>query len=118
MKYQVEYSAVFKRRIKKLSTKYPRIKQDLSNLIDQLEQGTFQGDKLQDYPAEVYKVRVGSIDQKKGKRGGFRVVYIFVTIDKTAYLAEIYPKAKQENLTEKQKQEIKNFIKNIRDQSS
>lgn len=117
MKYQVEYSAVFKRRIKKLISKYPRIKQDLSNLIDQLEKGIFQGDKLQDYPGEAYKIRVGSIDQKKGKRGGFRVVYFVVKINKTVYLMELYAKTKQENLTEKQVKEIKAFVKELRRKS-
>lgn len=110
MKYEVEFTAIFKRRIKKLSSKYPRIKEDLSVLLDQLEQGNFQGDRLQDYPGEVYKVRVGSIDQKKGKRGGYRVIYIAVTFNTTVYLMEIYAKAYQEDLTNQQKQEIKDFI--------
>jgi len=34
-----------------------------------LENEIFEGDLLQEFQALVYKVRVGSIDQKKGKRG-------------------------------------------------
>lgn len=113
MKYHVEYSAVFRHRIKKLSKKYPRVKQDLVGLLNDLEQGKFKGDKLQGYPGDVYKIRIGSIDQKKGKQGGFRVVYIVIQIDNVVYLTEIYPKAKQEDLTEQQKQQIKDFIEEL-----
>ena len=114
IKYQVQYSDVFKRRIKKLVKKYPHIKKDLSELLDDLEQGIFKGDKLQGYPGEVYKIRLASSDQKKGKQGGFRAVYIVVTTHETVYLTEIYPKAKQEDLIEKQKQLIKAFLDKLR----
>lgn len=118
MKYCVKLTESFKRRLKKLTSKYPRIKNDLSELLDDLEQGTFQGDRLQNYPGEVYKVRIGSIDQKRGKRGGFRVVYIVVTLHQTAYLVEMYAKASQEDLTEKQRQGIEDLIRRFRQKKS
>lgn len=116
--YKVLYSAPFKRNLKKLIKKYPRIKKDLSALLDQLEEGVFQGDQLQGLSCSVYKVRVASIDQKKGKRGGFRVVYYVVTPDKVVYLMTIYAKAHQEDLAHGQKQEIKTFIETLANYNS
>ena len=113
--YHVRYSVPFNRDLKKLAKKYPQIKKDLSSLIDQLEQGNFQGDELQDFPGTVYKVRIGSTDQKKGKRGGFRIVYLIVTNRETIHLMAIYAKARQTDLTHRQKQELRKVIEYILD---
>jgi len=67
--YKILTTSLFKRNIKRLSKKFPRIKKDLLPLLEQLENEIFEGDLLQEFQALVYKVRVGSIDQKKGKRG-------------------------------------------------
>lgn len=114
MEYQVEFTAIFKRRIKKLAKKYPRIKQDFLDLLEQLEQGDFQGDEIQGFKGRVYKVRIASSDQQKGKSGSFRVIYYVVTKEKDVYLMTAYAKSSQEDLTNKQKQEIKDFIEAIR----
>lgn len=113
--FQVELTDLFKRDLKKLSKKYPQIKKDLSSLLDQLEQKIFEGDELQGFPGTVYKVRVGSTDQKKGKRGGFRVIYLIVTDAQTIHLMAIYAKARQTDLTQRQKQELKEVINFIID---
>ncbi len=108
--YEIELTYPFKRDLKKLSKKYPRIKQDFSTLLDQLESGNFQGDELQGFPGTVYKVRVGSTDQKMGKRGGFRIVYFIILKSSVVYLAAIYAKVKQKDLTQRQKKDLKELI--------
>lgn len=110
MKYTIEFTAVFKRRIKKLSKKYPHIKQDFSALLDQLEEGNFHGDEIQGFQGRVYKVRIASSDQKKGKSGGFRFIYYVVSQNETVYMMTAYAKSAQENLTNQQKEEIKASI--------
>ena len=110
MKYAIEFTAVFKRRIKKLAKKYPHIKQDFSDLLDQLEQGVFQGDEIQGFQEKVYKVRTSSSDQNKGKRGGFRFIYYVAFHNETVYMMSAYAKSAQEDLTSQQKDEIKTFI--------
>ncbi|WP_186441444.1 type II toxin-antitoxin system RelE/ParE family toxin [Desulfamplus magnetovallimortis] len=110
MKYQIKFTSIFKRRIKKLSKKYPRIKQDFSKLIDDLEQGYFHGDEIQGFQGKVYKVRLASVDQQKGKRGGFRFIYYVVTKNCIVYMMTAYAKSSQEDITNQQKQEIKDFI--------
>jgi mRNA-degrading endonuclease RelE of RelBE toxin-antitoxin system len=110
--YQIEYTTLFKRNLKKLAKKYPQIKQDLSNLLEQLENGIFKGEKLQEFSDSLlYKVRIGSTDQNKGKQGGFRVIYYIIDQKNNIYLMTIYVKSQQSNLSHKQKQDIKELIK-------
>ena len=111
MKYQVYFTAIFKRRIKKLSKRYPHIKQDFSNLLDQIEKGNFQGDRIQGFQGKVFKIRVASSDQQRGKSGGFRFIYYVNFSDSTAYMMTVYAKSSQENISSRQKQEIEKFIK-------
>ncbi|MBF0234542.1 MAG: type II toxin-antitoxin system RelE/ParE family toxin [Desulfamplus sp.] len=70
-------------------------------MIKKLKDGDFDGDKISGVGHAVYKVRVASIDQKKGKSGGFRIIYYVVTSDNIIYLLVIYAKAKQENISAK-----------------
>ena len=107
--YSVEATAFFEEDIKKLSKKYPNIKKDFSDLIQQLEKGVFIGDRMKGF-SDVFKVRVGSFDQKKGKQGGSRVIYYVVTKQKTVYLLSIYAKSKQANIKDK---EIKNILETL-----
>jgi mRNA-degrading endonuclease RelE of RelBE toxin-antitoxin system len=111
--YNVNIIPFFNRATKKLQKKYSQIKKDLLPLIDKLEQGIFEGDRLQGFAGEIYKVRVASSDQKKGKSGGFRILYYVVTKDKNIWLMYIYAKASQSNLTSEQTKELKNIVKRL-----
>ena len=52
----------------------------------------------------VRKVRWGRASQ--GKRGGVRVIYLYVVVKSTVYLLTIYAKAQQVDLTPAQKKAI------------
>ncbi len=71
------------------------------------------GDELKKFSSTVYKVRIGSTDQNKGKRGGFRLVYIVIRKADIVYLMAIYAKAQKEDLTQKEEKQIKDFIKEL-----
>lgn len=105
--YKIKTSTSFDRSIKKLFKKYPKVKQDCLKLLEKLEQGIFDDDKIQGFSGNIFKVRIGSTDQKKGKSGGFRVIYYVVTKNKKVVLLTIYAKAQQETITN---QEIKNIL--------
>jgi len=111
--YIIRPLAFFPQNLKKLKKKYPRIKKDLEPLIKKLEQGIFEGDKLQGFIGDVYKVRVGSIDQKKGKSSGFRVLYYVVIEDKNIWLLHIYAKANQLNPTSEQIRELNRILEEL-----
>lgn len=111
--YIIRPLAFFFQDLKKLKKKYPRIKKDLEPLIEKLEQGIFEGVRLQGFIGDVYKVRVGSIDQKKGKSGGFRVLYYVVTEAKHIWLMHIYAKANQLNPTAEQIRKLNQILEDF-----
>lgn len=76
---QVGFTATFKKDIKRLRKKYPRIQQDVQPLVNQLIEGETLGDQIPSTGYTVYKVRLPNRDAKRGKRGGYRVVYYIQT---------------------------------------
>ncbi len=104
--YNVETTDVFKKNIKKLSKKYRHIKKDFLPLIEELEAGQFRGSPISGFNNELYKVRVPSSDQQKGKSGGFRLIYYVVIDDKEIVLLTMYAKAKRTNIRKNEIQAI------------
>ncbi|WP_141699102.1 type II toxin-antitoxin system RelE/ParE family toxin [Candidatus Thiosymbion oneisti] len=101
-KREVRLSPAMQRAIRRLSKRFPHIMDDLKPLLNNLETGENPGDALSGFSRRVYKVRVPSSDQRRGKRGGFRVVYYLVSEDHRVYLLTMYAKSRQENIrTEK-----------------
>jgi len=58
--YSIKPISYFQRDIKKLLKKYPNIHKDCFALLDQLEKGFFEDDKLQGFDNKILKARVGS----------------------------------------------------------
>jgi len=75
MSYEVIAVEYFRRRLKKLSKKYRRIGEDYMSLIETLENNPLEGDAIPGFGNKIYKIRMRSISMKRGKRGGFRVIY-------------------------------------------
>lgn len=46
----------------------------------------------------------------RGKRGGVRVIYYWMTADEQIYMLYIYPKSEQEDLTSEQKKLLKQIV--------
>lgn len=69
MSYKIIASPLFDKNIKKLKKKYPKVKQDVSNLVKELYKNPKSGISLGD---NLYKIRVPNSSIPIGKRGGFR----------------------------------------------
>lgn len=104
--YTIQPTHSFNAAKKKLRKKYPHLEDDYASLIENLRRGEFHGDEIQGLFGKVYKVRVSSSDQKRGKRGGFRIIYYVVMDDYIVYLLFIYAKAKRETIDVKEIQAI------------
>jgi mRNA-degrading endonuclease RelE of RelBE toxin-antitoxin system len=64
-------------------------------LIDRLKLGEIPGDRIQGVaPYRVYKARLPNSDARRGKSGGYRVVYYLETEEQTVLLT-IYSKTDQ-----------------------
>jgi len=60
----------------------------------------------------VRKIRIKSAS--KGKSGGFRICYYYLTQDEEIYLLLLYAKNEKENLTMDEKKDLKFFVNELR----
>jgi len=107
MSYKVKSIDIFEKQAKRLIKKYPSLKNELLQLIDNLEKDPQQGTSI---GKSCYKVRIAITSKGKVKSGGARVITNFFINEKTVYLLSIYDKAEQENLTNKELKELLTFI--------
>jgi len=98
MRYEIIFTEPFKRKLKKLKKKYPHIKNDLSRVLSDMENGESLGYPIPELFNRVYKVRVGSSDMKRGKRGSYRIIHYLEDRNSMIYLLTIYGKPKRENI--------------------
>ncbi|MCP4352775.1 MAG: type II toxin-antitoxin system RelE/ParE family toxin [Desulfobacterales bacterium] len=96
----------FKRKLKKLKKNYPNIKNDLNELLSNMEDGSVSGVPIPGLFKKVFKIRAASSDMKKGKSGGYRGIYYVEDESCDIYLLTIYAKAKNENIPVKEIQAI------------
>ena len=103
---EIRFSDEFKNSLRKLARKYRSIRKDIQPLLEKLQQGEFQGDRIANIGYTVFKQRVKNSDNKKGKSAGYRVIYYIKTTDKVV-LITIYSKSEQADIAES---EIKRIV--------
>ena len=108
MSYRIETIPRFEKDVKKLKKKFPKIKSDLVNFVNQLLLNPKMGIDLGE---NIFKVRIPNSSIPTGKSGGFRIITYYKK-DSILYLVTIYSKTEQYNiLTDKLKRIIKEEIK-------
>ncbi len=75
MPTRVSNSAAFDTDLKRLERKYPSVTDEVDVLISQLEMDYRPGVRLRRVGRSVYKVRLPNRSARRGKSGGFRVIY-------------------------------------------
>lgn len=96
---QVFIADAFKREARHLKKRYRNIEADLQPLIEQLQNGDLPGDRIPGFADYVvYKVRVKNSDIRKGKSGGYRVIYQSL-ISTAVVLLYLYAKSDQNDVT-------------------
>jgi mRNA-degrading endonuclease RelE of RelBE toxin-antitoxin system len=110
MTYDVHLADTFQKSIKALKKKYPHVKHDLLRQVKELEEDPSAGDPIPGWNKEVWKVRVASSDVKKGKRGGYRLIYFWKASEMKVYLLVAYFKGEK---TEISKTEIETLLKKL-----
>ena len=95
MSYSILPTHRFEKELKRLVKKFPSLKIEYKELIEEIEQnpeaGTFIGNNC-------YKIRIAVQSKGKGKSGGARVItYVYIETE-TVYLLTIYDKGEKENL--------------------
>jgi len=108
---QVEYSAAFKRQLKRLARRYRQIKNDIKPIIDDLIEGKTPGDQITGTGYTLYKVRAKNSDSQRGKSGGYRVIYYLKT-DTHCTLVTLYSKSDQGDIEANELNRILTEIEN------
>jgi mRNA-degrading endonuclease RelE of RelBE toxin-antitoxin system len=88
----------FKKELQRLFRKYPAVLDEFESLRLAIEKDERPGDKIPNVGYDVYKERLKNPSAKKGKSGGFRVIY-YVYIEDTVFFLSIYSKSEQENIS-------------------
>ena len=107
MSYKVDTIAPFRKEAKKLIKKYPSLKSELIELESQLSSDPTIGTALGN---DCYKVRLAIASKGKGKSGGARVITHLYIAQDTVFLLSIYDKSDQENISDKQIQDLLKLI--------
>ena len=97
MNYNIEYHDNFKKELKSLK-KYPSIKNDLQNLLDNIEKELALA---VDLGSGFKKIRLALKSKGKGKSGGARIITYEILIaenDTNVIFASIYDKSDFENI--------------------
>ena len=71
----------------------------------QLEQGQFPGQRMPHVGYEIYKVRLPNRAARRGKSGGFRVIY-YVQFEDLVTLLTIYSKTEETDISAREIQQL------------
>lgn len=123
MRFRVILIDNFKREAKRLLKKYPSLKNELVVLQQQLLENPRMGIQIAE---NVYKIRLSVKSKGRGKSGGMRVITFVwevvaeqeeddTTLDTTIFLASIYDKSEEENISDKDLQRLIDEITDFQD---
>ena len=107
MSYKISSIPLFDKQAKRLAKKYPSLKKDLGELIENLSTEPEQGKALGN---NFFKIRLAIASKGKGKSGGARVITFVKVVQTTVYLAFIYDKSDKATVTDKELEQIFKMI--------
>jgi hypothetical protein len=108
MSWMIEYGDTFLKEAKQLSKKFKRLKSDLKDAIDEIENKNDVGVSL---GYNLFKKRVKNSSIPTGKSGGFRII-IYQQLQNRTVLISIYSKTEKESIND---QELIELLKEYMD---
>lgn len=103
MSFEIIFTAYFERELKRLAKRHRSMREDLRQLLADLQQNPRSGSPL---GRDCYKVRMAIATKGHGKSSGARVITCVKFVGQRIYLLSIYDKSDQETLSEKQRDEL------------
>jgi mRNA-degrading endonuclease RelE of RelBE toxin-antitoxin system len=110
MNYQIKTIRPFEKAVHNLAKKFRNIKNDLKLVIQELEVSPYLGVSIPGYDGALWKLRVANTSAKRGKQGGFRIIYLIEESEKHCYLLLIYSKTEKSDVTS---QEIEGLLRSL-----
>ena len=105
MPTQVRNLPRFDQQLERLESKYPRTLDSVLALVRQLEQDARPGQRVPGTGYAVYKTRLPNRAARRGKSGGFRVIYYLQLADSETLLT-IYSKTEQTDISVREIQQL------------
>ena len=106
----------FSRQVKYLQRKYPSVVAEVRSFVVQLQGGERPGDEVPDVGyAGVYKQRLRNRSARRGKRGGFRLIYYVPQTDEV-FLLLIYSKTEVKDISAHEIRNLLEMITNSKDE--
>ena len=109
MPTRVDTTYEFEKEIEGLGRKYPAVFAAVDELITQTESDIRPGSRVAGVGAAVYKARLPNRSARRGRRGGFRVIY-YVQFSDMVFLLTIYSKTEKESISNAEIRRILNSI--------
>lgn len=107
MSYKVKTIPKFEKELKRLAKKYHSLKNEYLQLVQSLKQQPEQGTPLGN---DCFKIRLAMASKGKGKSGGARVITYVQVFQTSVYLLTIFDKSEQENIPDKELEELLKWI--------
>jgi mRNA-degrading endonuclease RelE of RelBE toxin-antitoxin system len=112
MIYNIIYTPRFKKDLKFYRKRYRSTDQDISEILEELENGNLIGEDYDNLhlpeSESVYKVKIAIKSIPVGISGGYRLIYYVVKNECEIYLLTLYYKGDRQNVSQV---EILNLIK-------
>jgi hypothetical protein len=108
MSYKIKTIPKFEKELKRLAKKYSSLKLEYKQLLGLLKDKPQLGASLGN---NCYKIRLAISSKGKGKSGGARVLTYVHISQTTVYLLTIFDKSEQENIDDKELEELLKWIK-------
>ena len=96
----VDATDVFESEVERLGKKYPSVEAEVLSLIKELKTSAKPGALIRGVGHPTYKVRLPNRSARRGKSGGFRVIY-YAALPQRTVLLFIYAKTELDNVSNK-----------------
>lgn len=95
---EIRFTAEFKRNLRALAKRYRNIRSDIDPILNQLQGGEYVGDQIPRVGYALYKVRIKNSDARRGKSGGYRMIY-YLRTQTQVILITLYSKSEQSDIS-------------------
>jgi mRNA-degrading endonuclease RelE of RelBE toxin-antitoxin system len=103
MRYNVLTIPPFDRQLKRLAKKFPSLKAEYAELIEDLEDNPCKGTPLGN---NCFKIRLAVASKGRGKSGSARVITHLYVENETVFLLAIYDKSEQSDISDRELKEL------------
>jgi len=105
MPTKVDTHPRFRNRARRLRRRFPSIHVDLRPLIQRIRNDERPGQRIPRVGYTVYKVRLPNRAARRGKSGGFRVIY-YAQVEDVVTLLTIYSKSEESDISAREIEQL------------